>query len=53
MQKSAMQAGGVGRFVRASEDAIVMILKLVVGEVGEVVGLTNLCGGSRVESGSS
>jgi hypothetical protein len=31
MQKSAIQAGGVGRFVRS---AIVVILKLIVGEVG-------------------
>jgi hypothetical protein len=28
MQKSAMQAGGVGRFVRSSEDAMVVVFEV-------------------------
>jgi hypothetical protein len=47
MQKSAMHAGGVGRFVRSSEDAMVVVLG------------SSMCGGGVVggnfqnESGSS
>jgi hypothetical protein len=39
MQKSAIQAGGVARFVRS---AIVVILKSIVGEVGEGGGFDKL-----------